>query len=237
MVNPVKIWNRALPGDFGTISCLVKWQDQYAVLGSAHVLTPTCLGTSPATRPIVECGVGPVSEIGMVRNWDLAVSNSGTPQAFSLDAAVATIDHVTAAKLVRQQDFLPSGIRTTPLTADEPLFFTGAASVAPHTTVFHDDDAQADFGYHVYELGQTIPTRTVEVTLRRLIQTDIRDVVPGGDSGSLLRDGRGRAIGILVGVDRQQTYCYFSPLPPILAEFRAALVTQGDPLPKPPRVD
>ncbi|TQK04990.1 hypothetical protein [Herbaspirillum sp. SJZ107] len=235
MVNPIKIWNRAVPNMVGTVSCLVRWRNQYAVLGVAHVLTPTCLGTSPSARPIVECGVSPVSEIGVIGNWNLAVSNNGMPRDSSTDAAVATIDSDTAAKLVRQQDFLPSGIRRTPLTADEPLFFTGAASGTSHTTVLHDANAQAPFGYFVYELGKVRPARTVNVMLHGLIQTDRRNAVRG-DSGSLLRDERGQAIGILVGMDRDETYCYFSPLGPILGDFAAELVTQDDPLSKQMRV-
>lgn len=230
MAAAVKIWNKAVPNETGTISCLVKWNGEYAVLGVAHVLTPACLGISPATRPIVECGVHGSSEIGMLRNWDVPVNSAGRPQGFSRDAAVATIGAGAAAKLVRQQGFLPSAIRSTPVASGERLYFTGAASVQTHATLLQDHDAQADFGYFVYELGQSIPSRTIGVSLSGLIQTDRGGAVRGGDSGSLLRDGAGRAIGILVGVDALGSYCYFSPLQRILDEFNASLVTDSDPL-------
>lgn len=232
MVRAVKIWNKAVPAEAGTVSCLVKWKNQYAVLGVAHVLTPTCLGVSPSSRPIVEWSVSGSSEIGMIRNWDLPVSSSGWPQGFSCDAAVATIDDDAATKLVRQQSFLPSAMRTTPISSGEQLYFTGAMSAVTHSTRLQDEDAQADFGYFVYELGHAIPSRTVDVSLRGLIQTDRGGAVRAGDSGCLLRDGAGRAIGILVGVDRLGSYCYFSPLQRILDGFNATLVTDGDPLSK-----
>jgi len=230
MAGPIRIWNQAVPGEFGTLSCLVKWKERYAVLSVAHVLTPTCLGVSPDSRPIVECSVNGSARIGMVRNWDMAVSSAGMPLGFSRDAAMATIGDDTAAILVREHNFLPTATRRVPHSPDETLYFTGVASAMPHATVVQDYDARADFAYKVYELGQTGASRTVDVSLRGLIQTERRSEVIGGDSGSLLRDAQDRAIGILVGVDLKRSYCYFSPLDDILDEFKASLVTRSDPL-------
>lgn len=230
MAGPIKIWNRAVPEEFGTLSCLVKWNERYAVLSVAHVLTPTCLGVSPGSRPVVECGVNGAAEIGRVYNWDVAVNSAGQPLGFSRDAAMATIDDDTAAMLVREQNFLPTATRSVPHSPSETLYFSGVASAMPHTTVVQDYDARADFAYKVYELGQAGASRTVAVSLHGLIQTDRRSAVIGGDSGSLLRDAQDRAIGILLGVDLKRSYCYFSPLDDILDEFKVSLVTRSDPL-------
>lgn len=225
----VRIWNTAVPSERGTISCLVRWNGNYALLSVAHVLAPTCLGISPAARPIVECGMRG-APIGVLRNWDLAVNSSGMPHNFSCDAAVASIDEETAAELVRSWNYLPSGIRSAPLDRVEQLRFIGAGSETTHVTILQDGQARADFRYSVYALGQGIALRGVDVSLRGLIQTDRRGDARGGDSGALLRDSDEQAIGILVGVDHHRSYCYFSPIAPILAKFDAQLVTRKDPL-------
>ena len=229
-MSAIRVRNLAVPGDFGTLSCLVHRNGEYAVLCVAHVLAPPLLGVDPSMQPVVECDVGQSPEVGLLRNWDMPVSSSGVPYGASLDAAVAGISVRTAQLLGNVLDFLPSALRTAPLALTETVHFTGASSGMRHTTVVHDTDAQADVSYFVYELGRGTAMTSVDVPLRGLIQTDVTTEVIGGDSGSLLRDGDERAVGILVGTDVVRKYCYFSPLDKILHEFNATLCTAGRPI-------
>ncbi|WP_157201711.1 hypothetical protein [Massilia sp. Root335] len=226
----VRIRNLAVPDDFGTLSCLVHRNGEYAVLCVAHVLAPPLLGVDPSMQPVVACDVGQSSEVGLLRNWDMPVSSSGVPYGPSLDAAVAGVSVRTAQLLGNLPDFLPSALRTAPLALQETVHFTGASSGMRHTTVVHDTDARTDVSYFLYDLGRGAAMTSVDVSLRGLIQTDLTTQVIGGDSGSLLRDGDDRAVGILVGTDIVRNYCYFSPLDKILHEFNATLWPAGRPI-------
>jgi hypothetical protein len=226
-MSAIRVRNLAVPGDFGTLSCLVRWNGEYAVLGVAHVLAPPLLGVDPSMQPVVECDVGPSSEVGLLRNWDMPVSSSGIPYGASRDAAIAAVSPRTAGLLMKNAVLFPAELRTTPLAEQEQVHFTGASSGLTHRTVVQNADAQAEINYFVYELGRSVATTTVDVPLRGLIQTDLTTDVIGGDSGSLLRDGANRAVGILVGTDIVGRHCYFSPLDKILREFDATLVPPG----------
>jgi hypothetical protein len=229
-VNAIKVRNLAVPGDSGTLSCLVRANGEYAMLCVAHVLAPPLLGVDPSMQPVVECDVGTSSEVGLLRNWDMPVSSRGVPDGESRDAAIAAVSLRTAQLLGNQQGFRPSALRTAPLALKETVHFTGAFSGITHTTIVHDTDAHPELNYFVYELGRDVATTSVTVLLRGLIQTDLTTEVIGGDSGSLLRDDDNRAIGILVGTDIVGKYCYFSPLDKILSELRATLVPAGVPI-------
>lgn len=229
-MSAIKVRNLAVPGDAGTLSCLVRWNGEYAMLCVAHVLAPPLLGVDPSRQPVVECDIGASWEVGLLRNWDMPVSSSGIPYGSSRDAAIAAVSLRTAQMLADHQDFRPSALRAAPPALQETVHFTGASSGMTHTTVVQHIDADVELGYYLYELGRSVATRTVYVPLRGLIQTALPVAAISGDSGSLLRDDNNQAIGILVGMDRVHGRCYFSPLDQILREFDATLVPAGSPI-------
>jgi S1-C subfamily serine protease len=154
------------------------------------------------------------------------MATDGTPLA-SHDAAFATID-ADAFALLGTRMALPSALRT-PDRVGETVYFWGATSGVVQRTVIHDLDASVTMRCRIFtSVGPSSNFSSVNVPMSGLIQCDAQPPVLGGDSGCLLFDGNGCALGILIGTDPANVYPYFSPLAPILDLFGLSLVTVSE---------
>jgi len=223
----IKVWNSAIPADhYGSVGCLVRWLDRVGLLSASHVLSPVWSGISVGTNHDIT--VLPEGKIGTgeLANWNVPMAPDGTPLTGSRDAAFATVDDATERNLIETLG-LPTGIRRAQQYGQEAHFF-GATSGRCKHTIIHDLAACITMRYRLYNNDDTLNYSSVDVTLSGLLQCDAQEPVLPGDSGCLLFDSEGYALGLLVGTDPTNTYPYFTHLQPILDLFGIQLISASD---------
>jgi len=224
-MSAVRVWNSAVPdGHYGTVACLVRYAGQPAILSASHVLAPVRRGVSPGANARVLWKNGGAEQAGVLANWDVPLTSDGLPLPRSSDAAFATIDRAGLDEL-GQALALPSGVRRAEKYG-QVAYFYGATSGICKRTIIHDLAGSVPMQYRLYDAVYNYDTVTVDLT--GLIQCDAHQPVLGGDSGCLLFDADGYALGILLGTDPDNVYPYFAHLQPILDMFRAEVVTSSE---------
>lgn len=221
---PVKTWNAAESAEaYGTVGCIVRYNGSLAMLTAGHVLCPVWEGLSPGAHRDIRIGPAGSTVGATLSHWRMPVTRHGYPMDETTDVALAVLDEKGADTVLRSIE-LPSGVRTLRRNG-EKVYFHGATSGRLYQTVVHDIAAEVQMRYQVYARYGSPSFRTVEAKLSGMIQTDANMPVLGGDSGCLLFDADGNALGLLVGTDPTNTYPYFTHLAPLLAFFNAELVT------------
>jgi hypothetical protein len=228
----IKVWNSATSAEHsGTVSCLVRWLNRPGLLSASHVLSPVWYGVSVgANHSITISLVGNSTRNGELANWDVPMTADGAPVPSSRDAAYATIDTATETSLATAIG-LPAGVRTAQY--EQKVFFYGAKTGLHKQAVIQDLSASVVMGYTLYDTQSKY--YPVDVPLSGLIQCDSQEPTDHGDSGCLMFDSDGYAMGLLVGTDSANAYRYFTHLQPILDLFGVQLVTTAD-YPQAPRL-
>jgi hypothetical protein len=113
---------------------------------------------------------------------------------------------------------LPTGIAPPP-AADQPVFFIGAKTGELRRTKILQQSTPVSMCFTMHLQYGTTARRPFYVVLRDTMQVDLQFGVLGGDSGCMLYDAQGRAVGMLVGTF--DDYPYFMPLEPALSLFNA----------------
>lgn len=221
---PVKTWNAAASaGEYGTVGCIVRYNGRLALLTAGHVLCPVWEGLSPGAHRDIRIEPDGSTVGATLSHWRMPVTRHGYPAGDTTDVALAVLDDKTADIVLRSIE-LPSGVRTLRRNG-EKVYFHGATTGRLYQTVVHDIAAEVPMRYRVYAQYGSPSFRTVEAQLSGMIQTDANMPVQGGDSGCLLFDRDGNALGLLVGTDPTDTYPYFTHLEPLLSFFNVELVT------------
>lgn len=224
---PPMAWNQAdSQVRHGTLACLARWLDRPGVVSASHVLAPLRRGLDVSALPQVRVGDATQAVSGTLSNWDVPMTPDGAP-LFSHDAAFATVD-ATGFAWLSQRMALPSALRS-PDQAGETVYFWGSTSGVVKRTTIQALDASVTMRCRFFlSAASNANFVSVNVPMSGLIQCDAQPPVEPGDSGCLLFDGDGRALGILIGTDPANVYPYFSPLAPILDQFGLSLVTAKD---------
>ena len=223
----VKAWNTALSSDhYGTIGCLVRTADSVGILSASHVLAPIMRGVSVGANQGISILASDQTGVGALAKWNVPMNAYGAPIATARDAAFATIAPDLQKKLAYAMG-LPNGVR---LAQDygQPARFFGSTSGRRKNTVIHDIAGRVSMRFRLYNNDTSYNYSSVEVPLSGLIQCDAQEPVKPGDSGCLLFDTDGYALGLLVGTDPTNTYPYFTHLQPILDLFGLQLITTAD---------
>lgn len=226
-MNAVKTWNSAMPRDhYGSAGCLVRWSDKVGLLSASHVLSPVWRGLSVGANRRISILPDKKIANGELAKWDVPITSDGLPIPASRDAAFATVDEDTEAELIATLG-LPAGVRVAQQYGQRAFFF-GARSGVLKKTIIHDLAGSVTMRMMLHNNDQASSYTSVYAPLSGLIQTDAQDPVLPGDSGCLLFDSDGYALGLLVGTDPTNTYPYFTHLQPILNQFGATLITTED---------
>jgi hypothetical protein len=233
-MQPVKVWNLAVPPDhYGTVGCLVRWGGNVGLLSASHVLAPIFCGVSVGANLAVSVLADGNTSSGELAKCDVPMTIEGGPVATSRDAAFATVDAASESSLIATQG-LPAGVRLANQYGQEAHFF-GASSGTCKRTVIHDIAGRVSMRYRLYDNDKTFNYSSIYVPLSGLIQCDANEPVVPGDSGCLLFDSDGYGLGLLIGTDPTETYPYYTHLQPILDLFGVQLVTTAN-YPQAPRL-
>jgi hypothetical protein len=195
------------------------------VLSACHVLMPCRLGTAPGAEGAVRITGGSGRDIdATVANW-LAPLGADGLALDNGDAAWATVAKQDFEMLAAEMP-LPEGLNFA--LQGQSVCFLDAASGNVRKTIVHSDRAAIDMHYFVWGVGLNPQGRAFTAKwLSQLIQCEADALLTPGDSGGLLFDEDGFALGIAIGLDKEGRYSYFAHLGAVLDAFRLKLVDIG----------